>query len=90
MLLNKTVLLAKLKQSDMIVLDAKYVSLKMTGESIQHWCWIYCRVAQNNDCEAQLHGIALTKLVAHMKDLQKEDFTSIQINRPHKVVQESA
>ena len=30
------------------------------------------RVAQDKDCEAQLHGIALTKLVAHMEDLQKE------------------
>ena len=36
MLLNKTVLLAKLKYSDMIVLDTKYVSLKMSRESIQH------------------------------------------------------
>ena len=48
------------------------------------------KVAQDNDCEAQLHGIALKELVAHMEDLRKEEFTSIQINKPHKVVQESA
>jgi len=27
------------------------------------------RVAQDKDCEAQLHGIALAKLVASMEDL---------------------
>ena len=44
-------------------------------------------VAQDKDYEAHLYG---TKLVAHMEDLWKEDFTSIQINRPHNVVQKSA
>ena len=48
------------------------------------------RVAQDKDCKAQLLGIALAKLVAHMEDLWKEEFTSIYTNRPHKVVQESA
>ena len=28
------------------------------------------RVAQDKHCEAHLHGIALTKLVAHMEDLK--------------------
>jgi len=27
------------------------------------------RVAQGKDCETDLHGIPLTKLVAHMEDL---------------------
>jgi len=35
------------------------------------------KVAQEKDCEAQLHGIALAKLVAHMEDFRNEDFTSI-------------
>jgi len=38
------------------------------------------RVAQNKDCETQLHEIALAELVACMKDLRKKDFISIQIN----------
>ena len=46
----------------------------MSPESIQHWCWIYSRVAQDKDCEAQLHGVALTKLVAHMEDFRKNIF----------------
>ena len=78
MLLNKTVLLAKLKHGDMIVLDAKYVSLKCLMNLYNTDAGY--RVVQDNDCEAQLNGIALTKFVAHMEDLRKEDFTSIQIN----------
>jgi len=38
------------------------------------------RVAQNKDCEAQLHEIALAELFACMEDLRKKDFISIQIN----------
>ena len=33
--LNKTVLLAKHKHSNLIVLEAKYVSLKVSRESVQ-------------------------------------------------------
>ena len=38
------------------------------------------RVAQNKDCEAQLHEIVLAELVTCMEDLLKKDFISIQIN----------
>jgi len=31
-----------------------------------------------------------SKISTHMEDLRKEDFTSIQTNRPHNVVQELA
>jgi len=72
----------------MIVLETKYV---------YHWKYLMnpynndaeYRVAQNKDCEAQLHEIALANLVACMEDLRKKDFISIQINmhacRPQKV-----
>jgi len=42
------------------------------------------RVAQDYDCEAQLHGIALTKLVAHMEDFRKEVFKLTDLTKLYK------
>ena len=70
----------------MIVLETKGVSLKCLMNLYNNDAGY--RVAQNKDCEAQLHEIALAKLVACMEDLRKKDFISIR--RPHKAVQESA
>ena len=67
--LSDTALLAKLEHSDMIILEVKYVSLIMSGESMQQSYKALDRVAQDKDCEAQLHGIAVAKSIANMEGL---------------------
>ena len=70
-----TALLVKLEPGDMIAVEAKYhqkclVNLSNRARALES-------TVSTKSCDAHLHGIALTELVAFMKDLQKEDIASV-------------
>ena len=56
----------------MIVLEAKYISSVMSGESMQQSYRALDRVAQDKDSEAQLNGIAVAKFLHIWKTFERK------------------